>query len=128
MTIADAVARARAAWPGRGIEVECDRSEQVEEAIAAGADIVMLDNMTPHDAAACVARVRGGPRPTTLIEISGGVTLDTVAAYAATGADVISTSSTSGSTSPPSDPEPDDFPKGSVPKCSCASMSATPRW
>lgn len=92
MTIADAVARARAAWPGRGVEVECDRPEQVEAAIAAGADIVMLDNMTPADATACVAMIRGGPRPTTLIEISGGVTLDTVAAYAATGADVISTS------------------------------------
>ena len=92
MAIADAVACARAAWPGRGVEVECDRAEQVEEAVAAGADIVMLDNMTPGDAAACVALVRRGPRPTTLIEISGGVTLDTVAAYAATGADVISTS------------------------------------
>ena len=92
MTVAEAVARARSAWPGRGVEIECDRADQVEEAVAAGADVVMLDNMTPEAAAACVALVRGGARPRTLIEISGGVTLETVAAYAATGADVISTS------------------------------------
>ncbi|MFA5884541.1 MAG: carboxylating nicotinate-nucleotide diphosphorylase [Acidimicrobiia bacterium] len=91
MSIAEAVARARSAWPGRGVEIECDRAEQVEEAVAAEADVVMLDNMTPEAAAACVALVRGGARPRTLIEISGGVTLATVAAYAATGADVIST-------------------------------------
>jgi nicotinate-nucleotide pyrophosphorylase (carboxylating) len=91
-SIADAVARARSAWPGRGVEVECDRSDQVEEAVAAGADVVMLDNMTPAAAAACVALVRAGARPWTLVEISGGVTVETVAAYAATGADVISTS------------------------------------
>jgi nicotinate-nucleotide pyrophosphorylase (carboxylating) len=92
MTITEAVARARSSWPGRGVEVECDRAEQVHEAVAAGADIVMLDNMTPAAAAACVALVRGGDRPRTLVEISGGVTLETVAAYAGTGADVISTS------------------------------------
>jgi nicotinate-nucleotide pyrophosphorylase (carboxylating) len=89
--IAEAVQRARAAWPGRGVEIECDRPEQVDQALAAGADVVMLDNMTPDAAAACVARVRASARPTTVVEISGGVTLETVAAYAATGADVIST-------------------------------------
>jgi nicotinate-nucleotide pyrophosphorylase (carboxylating) len=89
-TITDAVTRARAEWPGRGVEVECDREAQVEEAVAAGADVVMLDNMSPEDAAKCVAWVRAGERPWTLVEISGGVTLGTVAAYSATGADVIS--------------------------------------
>lgn len=92
LAIADAVARARSAWPGRGVEIECDHADQVDEAVAAGADMVMLDNMPPDDAAACVARVRAGARPWTIIEVSGGVTVDTVAAYAATGADVISTS------------------------------------
>ena len=91
-TIADAVARARSAWPGRGVEIECDHAEQVAAAVAAGADMVMLDNMTPDASAACVATVRAGPRPWTTVEISGGVTLETVAAYAAAGADVISTS------------------------------------
>lgn len=92
MTIADAVARARDLWPGRGIEVECDRPEQVEEAVAAGADLVMLDNMTPEAAALCVARVRSGASPDTLVEVSGGVTLSTVGSYAAAGVDLISTS------------------------------------
>jgi len=91
-TIGDAVALARAQWPGRGVEIECDRITQVDEAIAAGADVVMLDNMAPTDAAACVALVRGSARPGTVVEISGGVTLGTVTAYVATGADVISTS------------------------------------
>ncbi len=92
LTIGDAVARARQAWPGRGVEVECDRLEQVDEAIAAGADLVLLDNFRPDAARAAVARVRSGARPDTLVEVSGGVTLDTVAAYAAAGADLVSTS------------------------------------
>ena len=90
--IADAVEHARAMWPGRGVEVECDRLEQVVDALAAGADVVMLDNMSPEQAGECVAVVRSGIRPATLLEVSGGVTLDTVAAYAATGVDLISTS------------------------------------
>ncbi|HEU5302897.1 MAG TPA: carboxylating nicotinate-nucleotide diphosphorylase [Acidimicrobiia bacterium] len=90
--IADAVARARAMWPGRGVEVECDRLEQVVEAVAAGADVVMLDNMTPEQARECVSVARSGTRPGTILEVSGGVTLETVGAYAATGVDLISTS------------------------------------
>ena len=54
MAIAEAVARARAMWPGRMVEVECDRPDQVEEACRAGATAVLLDNMTPEEAAACV--------------------------------------------------------------------------
>jgi nicotinate-nucleotide pyrophosphorylase (carboxylating) len=91
-TIAAAVAHARELWPGRGVEVECERLAQVDEAVEAGADVVMLDNMTPDDAAKCVMTVRNSARPSTLVEISGGVSLDNVDAYAATGADLISTS------------------------------------
>lgn len=90
-TIAAVVAAARDRWPGVGVEVECDRPEQVEAAVAAGADVVMLDNMTPDQAADCVARARS-LAPSVRIEISGGVTLATVGAYARTGADLISTS------------------------------------
>jgi nicotinate-nucleotide pyrophosphorylase (carboxylating) len=90
--VGDAVRRARAAWPGRGVEVECDRLEQVREAVEAGADLVMLDNLSAGDVAACVEVVRAGPRPETPVEVSGGVTLDVVAAYADAGADLISTS------------------------------------
>lgn len=85
-TIADAVARARSRWPGVVVEVEADTLDQVSEAKAAGADIILVDNMTPDEVAKAVAIV-GGAVP---IEVSGGVTLDTVAAYAAAGADLIS--------------------------------------
>jgi nicotinate-nucleotide pyrophosphorylase (carboxylating) len=90
--VGDAVRTARATWPGRGVEVECDRIEQVQEAVDAGADLVMLDNLSPSDVAACVAVVRSGNRPDVPVEVSGGVTLDDVPAYADAGADLISTS------------------------------------
>ena len=86
--IAEAVALARRRWPGRTVEVEADRLGQVAEAIAAGADLILLDNMAPAEVARAVAERRDAHRP--LLEISGGVTLDNVAAYAATGADLIS--------------------------------------
>jgi nicotinate-nucleotide pyrophosphorylase (carboxylating) len=90
-TIADAVRRARAMWPGRMVEVECDRPDQVEEACRARATAVLLDNMTPDEARACVvlARRTAGDAGV-LVEISGGVNLATAPAYAATGVDLIS--------------------------------------
>jgi nicotinate-nucleotide pyrophosphorylase (carboxylating) len=91
-TITEAVARARELWPGRGVEVECDRRVQVEEALASGADLVMLDNMDPLQVAECVRLVRASARPDTLVEVSGGVTLQTVGELAAAGADLVSTS------------------------------------
>jgi len=90
--IAEAVKRAKELWPGRAVEVECERADQVEEAVVAGADIVMLDNMTTGEVAACVKLVRASSRPDTALEVSGGISLETVTAYAATGADLISTS------------------------------------
>ncbi len=89
--ISAAVRRARALWPGRGIEVECERMEQVVEAVEAGADVVMLDNMTADEASRCVKVVRDGTRDV-LVELSGGVTLENVRAYADAGVDIISTS------------------------------------
>ncbi len=88
MGITEAVARAQARWPGRTVEVECDRIEQVEEAVAAGATMVMLDNMTPEQVRECVSLVAGR----VLVEVSGGVTVDNVRAYADAGADLVSTS------------------------------------
>jgi nicotinate-nucleotide pyrophosphorylase (carboxylating) len=91
--IAEAVHLARRWWPGRLVEVECDRQDQVAEAVDAGASVVMLDNMTPEDVAACVALVRDHTAPTpgsVLVEVSGGVSLETAPAYAAAGADLIS--------------------------------------
>lgn len=93
VAIAEAVARARSAWPGRLVEVECDRLEQVEEAVAAGATMVLLDNMTPDEVTRCVAVVHGAAATAsarTLVEVSGGVTLDTAPLLAAAGADFVS--------------------------------------
>jgi nicotinate-nucleotide pyrophosphorylase (carboxylating) len=88
LTITEAVVWAQERWPARAVEVECDRLEQVAEALAAGATLVLCDNMTPDEVAQSVA-VAGGRA---LVEVSGGVTLDTIAGYAAAGADLISTS------------------------------------
>lgn len=88
LDVAEAVDRARRLWPGRPVEVEADRLDQVRQAIDAGADLVLLDNMSLGEIARCVAERGGGARP--LLEISGGVSLDTVAAFSATGVDLIS--------------------------------------
>lgn len=91
MTITTAVARARAMWPGRMVEVECDRPEQVAEASRAGASAVLLDNMSPDEVATCATLARrsaadGG----ILVEVSGGVDLASAPRYAAAGVDMIS--------------------------------------
>ncbi len=88
-SISAAVARARAAVPVlTRIEVECDRLEQVNEAIAAGADMLLLDNMSLEELRAAVALVAGR----IALEASGGVRLETVRAIAETGVDFISSS------------------------------------
>ena len=89
-TIAEAVASALHQWPGRMVEVECDRLEQVGEAARAGATLILCDNMSPDEVAKAVAVVRREAVGRCLVEASGGVNLDTVGAYAAAGADVIS--------------------------------------
>lgn len=82
-----AIRRSReTARPGSKIEVECDRIEQVEEAVAAGADIILLDNMHPDLMRRCVELV--GKRA--ILEASGGIRLDNVRAVAETGVDWIS--------------------------------------
>ncbi len=86
--VTEAVRRARERWPGRTVQVEADRLEQLVEAVEADADIVLLDNMTPEEVRACVA-VRGNARRP-LLEISGGVTFEALPAYVDTGADLVS--------------------------------------
>ncbi len=81
-----AIDRARARWPGRIVEVECDTLEQVAEALAARADLILLDNMTPEQARAA-REVVDGVIP---LEVSGRILLETVGAYAETGIDYIS--------------------------------------
>ena len=70
------------------IEIECDTKEQVKEAVAAGADIIMLDNMNCDLMKECVEII--GDKA--LIEASGNVTIETIGEIAKTGVDVISSS------------------------------------
>lgn len=85
--ISPAVRRAREFAPHTmRIEVETENLEQVAEAMAAGADIIMLDNMDLEMMRRAVAMVDGKA----LLEASGGVNLDTIADIAATGVDIIS--------------------------------------
>jgi nicotinate-nucleotide pyrophosphorylase (carboxylating) len=82
-----AVKRAREkATAGMPIEVECDRPEQVQAAVDAAADIIMLDNMPIHLIRQCVEIVGGRA----IVEASGGVTLSTVRAIAEAGVNWIS--------------------------------------
>jgi nicotinate-nucleotide pyrophosphorylase (carboxylating) len=83
---AAAVKRARERYPKLRIEVEADTLEQVEQAADAGADIILLDNMTPADLRAAVEIVRGRAKT----EASGGVSLASVRLIAETGVDFIS--------------------------------------
>ena len=71
---------------GMPIEVEVRTRLELEEAIAAGAEIALLDNMVPEEVAECVGLARGR----VLLEVSGGVRLDNIRAYAETGVDRIS--------------------------------------
>ena len=87
--VALAVQRARKRLPVlTKIEVECDRLDQVEQAVAAGADMVLLDNMPAADLRAAVVLVAGRIP----LEASGGVRFETIRAIAETGVDYISTS------------------------------------
>ena len=88
--ITAAIRRARELWPGRIVEVECDGLEQVAEAAGAGADVVLLDNMDPAQVEEAVAVAHLGATGRILTEVSGGVTLATIGAYAAAGPDRIS--------------------------------------
>jgi nicotinate-nucleotide pyrophosphorylase (carboxylating) len=89
LSIDQAVTRARRQWPGRTVEVECDTHDQVEQAVDAGADLVLLDNMSPDQVAACVSTVGGR----CLVEVSGGITIDTLTQYLDLGVDLISAGS-----------------------------------
>ncbi len=61
LSITEAVHKALERWPGRMVEVECDRIEQMAEALEAGATLVMCDNMTPDEVRSCVQLVREHP-------------------------------------------------------------------
>jgi nicotinate-nucleotide pyrophosphorylase (carboxylating) len=83
-----AVSRARREAP-HPLRIECEVTDtaELDQALAAGADVVLLDNMTPAQVKSAAARAHAKG---VLIEVSGGVTLATIRAYAEAGADLIS--------------------------------------
>ena len=84
--VAEAVRRAKAADTGLQVQVEVDRIDQIEPALAAGADRLLLDNMDPAMLREAVKLVAGRVP----LEASGGVTLETIRFLAETGVDFIS--------------------------------------
>jgi len=86
-SVAEAVRRARAvAGHLVNVETEVSRLDQLEEAIAAGADVVLLDNFDPVEAASAVRQAAGR----VVLEASGGISLGNVRAFAEAGVDMIS--------------------------------------
>ena len=83
-------------FSGDTVHVECERMAQVEEALRAGADALLLDNMSPDEVRSCMQLVSdqaaGGQRRP-LVEASGGITLETIDRYATTGVDLVSVGS-----------------------------------
>lgn len=84
--VGEAVNRARARWPDLLIQVECRTPEEIDEALAAGAPRLLLDNMTVAELRAAVRHVGGRAE----LEASGGVTLETVREIAGTGVQFVS--------------------------------------
>lgn len=94
LSIADGVALAKRRWPARTVHVEVDRLDQIEAAVHAEADAILLDNMAPEVLREAVllvdSLVSGGRRP--ILEASGGIDMTTIDAVSQTGVDMISTS------------------------------------
>lgn len=91
--VAEAFAKVRAAAAGLPIEIEVDTLDQLQEAITAGADLVLLDNMAPdvlREAVRIAAEHRESTGRAVLLEASGGLTLENAHAVAATGVHYIS--------------------------------------
>jgi nicotinate-nucleotide pyrophosphorylase (carboxylating) len=91
--VASAVRRARAAHPDREVEVECRTAEEVAEALDAGADRLLLDNMDLEALRTAVAARDDAARahgPVATLEASGGITLENIAEVARTGVDFVS--------------------------------------
>jgi nicotinate-nucleotide pyrophosphorylase (carboxylating) len=83
-SVTNAIGSARTS--GLPIEIEVRTLSELDEALAAKADHLLLDNLTPPQAKEWIARIAGRAK----VELSGGITLETVRAYAETGADFVS--------------------------------------
>jgi nicotinate-nucleotide pyrophosphorylase (carboxylating) len=88
--ISNAVKQAHAIAPGKPVEVEVETMAQLDEAIEAGADTIMLDNFTPEEMLIAVQHTRAKTKGRVKLEASGGITTDSLRQYAETGVDFIS--------------------------------------
>jgi nicotinate-nucleotide pyrophosphorylase (carboxylating) len=84
-SIANAINDVRSKFPNLSIEVEIDRLDQMEEAIAGKVDLILLDNMSPEECKLAVKQCAGRTR----LEASGGITLENARDYAISGVDFI---------------------------------------
>ena len=84
--VTEAIRRVRATGSLLPVEVEADTLDEVDAAVGAGADIVMLDNMDDDTVYAAIQRIRGRAR----VELSGGMTVERVRRLAGSGADYVS--------------------------------------
>ena len=87
--VAPLVAEARRRYPDLAVQVEVDDLAQLDHVLPLEVEWILLDNFTPGDVAQAVAR-RDAAEVSTRLEVSGNVTLQTIAAYAAAGADAVS--------------------------------------
>ena len=88
-SIENAVKQAKIIAPGKPVEVEVENNKELLQALNAGADIIMLDNYAPADIPAAVEINKNHQTPAK-IEVSGDITLETIASYAQPGVDFIS--------------------------------------
>lgn len=91
ISLKQALAQARVRWPHTlAVQVEADTEAQALDALAAGADWLLLDNMAPEIMARVVLAAKAAPGRKVGVEASGGITLDSIPKVAASGVDVIS--------------------------------------
>ena len=91
--VVEAVAACRESAPGLSVEIEAETLAEVEQAIEAGADRILLDNMSEADLATAVALRDAAGDSTPLLEASGGIDLETAGSIASTGVDFVSVGS-----------------------------------
>ncbi len=99
LSLSEAISYAKQHYPGRMVEVECDSIEQVQSAVNLLPSVILLDNMTVEEIKQSIETVSrtllqiGLPKESVLLEVSGGVSLENVYEFAATGVNLISVGS-----------------------------------
>jgi len=90
--ILEAVAQAKAMYPELPVEIEIDKTQNIEQALKSGADAIILINMSPDDIKKSTAKIKKNSHKKVYVESASAITLDTIRAFAETGVDGISLS------------------------------------